>query len=53
MILINNLLLIYYMEPLILGLLLTGLFSILVCPRLCVICTTGSEKKNNYQIMES
>ena len=52
MILINNLLLIYYMEPLILGLLLTGLFSILVCPRLFVICNTNLNEKNNYQIME-
>ena len=41
------------MEPITIGLLLTGLFCILACPRLCVICTTGSEEKNNYQIMES
>ena len=41
------------MEPITLGLLLTSLCCILVGPRLYVICTTGSEEKNNYQIMES
>ena len=40
------------MEPFSLGLLLTGLFCIVTCPRLYVICTTNS-KKNNYQIMKS
>ena len=41
------------MEPFTLGLLLTSLFCILVGPRLCVICSTDSNEKNNYQIMES
>jgi hypothetical protein len=40
------------MEPITLGLLLTGLFCIGVCPRLYVICNTNSKEKNNYQIME-
>lgn len=41
------------MEPITLGLLLTSLFCIVVCPRLYVICTANSKKKYNYQIMES
>jgi len=41
------------MEPITLGFILIGLCGILVGPRLCVICTTYSNEKNNYQIMES
>ena len=41
------------MEPITLGFILIGLCCILVGPRLCVICTTDSNEKNNYQIMES
>ena len=41
------------MEPITLSFILTGLCCILVGPRLFVICTTDSNEKNNYQIMES
>lgn len=41
------------MEPIILGLLISGIFCVVTCPRLYIICISSSNKKNNYQIMES
>mgnify|MGYP004417040327 CR=1 FL=1 len=41
------------MEPITLGLFIGSIFCIVTCPSLCIICISSSNKKNDYQIMES